>query len=92
MYDGVCSDPEVFGTLLELSGPPMFKTKKMPKGEFENLIGDLDVSIRCVFSYVDCDDFLMSVSSYDVLRLTSDVNIHWKPDDGTLKFSGTYGK
>jgi len=45
-----------------------------------------------VFSYVDCDDFLMSVSSYDVLRLTSDVNIHWKPDDGTFKFSGTYGK
>ncbi|KAH9482354.1 hypothetical protein JR316_0004452 [Psilocybe cubensis] len=28
---------------------------------------------------------------YDMLRLTSDVNIHWKPTDGTFKFSGNYG-
>ena len=30
MYDGVCSDPEVFGT---------FKAK-MPRDEFEDFIGD----------------------------------------------------
>ncbi|PPQ68301.1 hypothetical protein CVT25_001389 [Psilocybe cyanescens] len=75
MYDGVCNDAEVFAKLLGLDGAPTFKTKKMPKDEFENLIGDLDVAIR-----------------YDTLRLTTDVNIHWKPSDGTFKFSGSYGK
>ncbi|KAF8969374.1 hypothetical protein BDZ97DRAFT_239287 [Flammula alnicola] len=75
MYDGVCNDPEVFGVLLGLEGPPTFKTTKMPREKFEELIGDLDVSIR-----------------YDTLRLTSDVNIHWKSAEGTFKFSGTYGK
>jgi hypothetical protein len=58
MYDGVCADPEVFGTLLKLGGAPTFKTKKMPKDEFEDLIGDLDVSIRYVSSaFVVQDDF-----------------------------------
>ncbi|CAA7258576.1 unnamed protein product [Cyclocybe aegerita] len=75
LYDGVCNDPEVFGAMLNLGGPPTFKAKKMPKEEFENLIGDLDVAIR-----------------YDTLRINSDVNISWKPADGTFKFSGTYGK
>lgn len=45
-YDGVCSDPDVFGALLELDGPPKFKLKKMKKDEFVDLIGDLDVPIR----------------------------------------------
>ncbi|KDR84064.1 hypothetical protein GALMADRAFT_236702 [Galerina marginata CBS 339.88] len=75
LYDGVCSDAEVFGKLLGLDGSPTFKTKKMPATEFEELIGDLDVAIR-----------------YDTLRLTSEVNIHWKPSEGTFKFSGSYGK
>lgn len=58
MYDGVCSDPEVFGTLLKLGGPPTFKTKKIPKDEFENLVGRLDTPIRYVFSVlVDPNDF-----------------------------------
>ncbi|KIM46485.1 hypothetical protein M413DRAFT_441573 [Hebeloma cylindrosporum] len=74
-YDGVCPDPEVFGAMLNLGGPPKFKATKMAADEFQNLIGDLDVSIR-----------------YDVLRATSDVNIQWKPDQGTFKFSGSYGK
>ncbi|KAJ3495696.1 hypothetical protein NLJ89_g10587 [Agrocybe chaxingu] len=29
--------------------------------------------------------------SYGTLRATSDINITWKPEDGTFKFSGTYG-
>lgn len=48
MYDGVCADGEVFGALLGLGGPPTFKTKKMPKEEFENLIGYLHASVRWV--------------------------------------------
>jgi len=74
-YDGVCPDPNVFGAMLNLDGPPKFKATKMAPDEFQELIGDLDVSIR-----------------YDVLRLKSDVNIQWKPDQGTFKFSGSYGK
>lgn len=34
------------------------------------------------------DDF----GSYDTLFLSSDVNIHGKPDEGTFKFSGAYRK
>ena len=49
MYDGVCPDPEVFGVLLNLGGPPKFKTTKMAVDDFQNLIGDLHVSIRYVF-------------------------------------------
>jgi len=75
LYDGVCPDPEVFGAMLNLDGPPKFKSSKMTADNFEELIGDLQVSIR-----------------YDTLHPTSDVNIQWKPDQGTFKFSGSYGK
>lgn len=49
VYDGVCNDAEVFGALLGLGGPPTFKMKKIPKADFEDAIGDLNVSIRCVY-------------------------------------------
>ncbi|KAF8076719.1 hypothetical protein FPV67DRAFT_1406546 [Lyophyllum atratum] len=75
-YDGVCADPAVFGAFLGLDGPPTFKTKKMPKDEFEDLMGDLEVSIRY--------DTLKITST--------DVNIHWKAAEGTFKCSGSYGK
>lgn len=48
VYDGVCADPAIFGAFLGLDGPPTFKTKKIPKGEFQDLVGDLCVSIRYV--------------------------------------------
>ena len=48
VYDGVCSDANVFAALLGLDGPPTFKTKKMPNDEFVDMIGDLTVSVRCV--------------------------------------------
>lgn len=52
MYDGVCSDADVFGALLGLGGPPKFKSKKLPKDEFERLMGDrLNVSIRSVDNF-----------------------------------------
>jgi hypothetical protein len=35
--------------MLNLDGPPKFKTKKMAADDFEDLIGDLHVSIRYVF-------------------------------------------
>lgn len=93
MYDGVCNDAEVMGKLLGLDGPPTFKTTKMAKEKFEDLIGDLDVGIRyCDTTHFPCSTYSILCFSYDTLRLTSDVNIHWKPTDGTFKFSGTYGK
>lgn len=47
-YDGLCSDPEVFASLLHLSMPIKFKTMKMPKDQFEDCLGDLDVPVRYV--------------------------------------------
>ncbi|KAG5639697.1 hypothetical protein H0H81_005880 [Sphagnurus paluster] len=76
VYDGVCADPIVFGAFLGLDGPPGFKTKKMPKDEFEDLVGDLHVPIRY--------DTLRITSA--------DVNIRLSEADGTFKCSGTYGK
>ncbi|KAG6910150.1 hypothetical protein DXG01_012909 [Tephrocybe rancida] len=46
VYDGVCADAAVFGAFLGLEGPPTWKTKKIPKDEFEDLLGDLHVAIR----------------------------------------------
>ncbi|KDQ64463.1 hypothetical protein JAAARDRAFT_118704 [Jaapia argillacea MUCL 33604] len=61
-YDGICPDPEVFGVMLNLGGPPKFKNKKFPTADFEDLIGDISVSIRY--------DTLKITSN--------DVNVHWK--------------
>jgi hypothetical protein len=47
-YDGLCGDPEVFAVLLNLREPMKSKTRKMPKDEFEQCFGDLDVSVRYV--------------------------------------------
>lgn len=61
-YDGICPDPMVFGTMMGLGGPPKFKTKKIPKDEFENLIGDISVPVRY-------DELIIT---------SKDVNVHWK--------------
>ena len=39
VYDGVCPDPEVFGAMLGLGGPPKFKQKKMTSQEFQDQVG-----------------------------------------------------
>ena len=51
-YDGVCADPEVFGALLSLGGPPTFKTKKMNKDEFQEHLGAIKSSARYVVCIV----------------------------------------
>ena len=83
--------------MLNLGGPPKFKASKMAADVFQDLIGDLRVSIRYVFfrrylSLFLVDDLWFNGKRYDRLHLTSDVNIQWKPDQGTFKFSGSYGK
>ncbi|KAI0916339.1 hypothetical protein AcV5_003305 [Taiwanofungus camphoratus] len=45
-YDGICPDPEVFGALMGLGGPPTFKMKKFSKEEFEGRIGQCTASVR----------------------------------------------
>lgn len=75
-YDGLCSDPEVFAVLLNLREPMKSKTRKMPKDEFEQCFGDLDVSVRYD---------TLSITG-------TDVNIRYDKDSGEFKFSGTYGR
>jgi hypothetical protein len=50
-YDGVCADPNVFGTMLGLGGPPKWKMHKMPVDDFEKRIGHLGASARFVIDY-----------------------------------------
>ncbi|RDX54421.1 hypothetical protein OH76DRAFT_960558 [Lentinus brumalis] len=52
-YDGICTDPEVFGALLGLGGPPTFKMKKFTAQEFQNAIGHIQGSARCVCPVVE---------------------------------------
>ncbi|EGO27747.1 hypothetical protein SERLADRAFT_461718 [Serpula lacrymans var. lacrymans S7.9] len=72
LYDGVCTDPAVFGALLRLDGPPTLKMHKMETSKFEELIGDLSSSARystlCVTSshvnirWTDAGEFKFSGS------------------------------
>ncbi|KAJ6554254.1 hypothetical protein B0H19DRAFT_1262640 [Mycena capillaripes] len=45
-YDGVCSDPAIFGSLLHLSAPPKWKMQKYTVPEFEAFMGSIDASVR----------------------------------------------
>ncbi|KAH9846399.1 hypothetical protein C2E23DRAFT_907826 [Lenzites betulinus] len=51
-YDGICVDPEVFGCLLGLGGPPTFKMKKFSTNEFERLVGPIKGSVRYSALYI----------------------------------------
>ncbi|KAI0047377.1 hypothetical protein FA95DRAFT_1559222 [Auriscalpium vulgare] len=51
-YDGVCSDPAVFGALLGLGGPPTFKMKKISKDAFEDAVGSISASARYDNMYI----------------------------------------
>ncbi|RPD65395.1 hypothetical protein L226DRAFT_550726 [Lentinus tigrinus ALCF2SS1-7] len=51
-YDGICTDPEVFGALLGLGGPPTFKMKKFTVAEFENALGPIRGSVRYDTLYI----------------------------------------
>ncbi|EIW76272.1 hypothetical protein CONPUDRAFT_130799 [Coniophora puteana RWD-64-598 SS2] len=74
-YDGVCVDPNVFGALLGLEGPPKWKMHKMPIEEFENRFGCIEGSARYSHLWLN----------------GKHVNIRWAADEGTFKLSGTYG-
>ncbi|KIY65602.1 hypothetical protein CYLTODRAFT_379196 [Cylindrobasidium torrendii FP15055 ss-10] len=73
-YDGVCNDPEVFGAMLNLGGPPTWKAKKMTAAEFQEIMGDIEGHAR-----------------FNQLYLRGNVNIQWKVDEGTFKFTGVHG-
>ncbi|KAI0646220.1 hypothetical protein C8Q79DRAFT_1009877 [Trametes meyenii] len=51
-YDGICPDPEVFGALLGLGGPPKFKMKKFSTDEFQKLVGPIQGSVRYDTLYI----------------------------------------
>ncbi|KIK96133.1 hypothetical protein PAXRUDRAFT_826288 [Paxillus rubicundulus Ve08.2h10] len=46
VYDGVCVDPLVFGTLLGLGGPPKFRMHKMTTDDFSDCLGGISASAR----------------------------------------------
>ncbi|KAI9574306.1 hypothetical protein HD554DRAFT_2201395 [Boletus coccyginus] len=52
VYDGVCTNPLVFGTLLGLGGPPNFKMHKIPVAEFSDLFGGIQASVRYDYLYI----------------------------------------
>lgn len=90
-YDGICPDPEVFGALMGLRGPPAFKMKKLPKSELKDLKGRCEGHARCVFvsSVLVCKT--LSVYRFNTLYISGDhVNVRWS-DTGEFKFSGSYG-
>ncbi|KAI0708067.1 hypothetical protein C8T65DRAFT_213408 [Cerioporus squamosus] len=51
-YDGICTDPQVFGALLGLGGPPTFKMKKFSAEEFQNALGHIESSVRYDTLYI----------------------------------------
>ncbi|GJE92305.1 hypothetical protein PsYK624_084590 [Phanerochaete sordida] len=52
VYDGVCADPEVFGYLFKLGGPPKWKMKKYTREEFEDLFGEVKGAVRYNALYI----------------------------------------
>ncbi|KAL5527859.1 hypothetical protein ACEPAG_6660 [Sanghuangporus baumii] len=76
-YDGICSDPLVFGTMLNMNGPPSFKQKKMLGAEFEGLIKQ---------------DIKGSAKYNDLYIISKQlVTIRYNSETGVFKISGTYG-
>ncbi|KAJ7774366.1 hypothetical protein B0H14DRAFT_2162368, partial [Mycena olivaceomarginata] len=45
-YDGVCSDPIAFGSLLDLDAPPKWKMHKYTVPELEEIMGSIKASVR----------------------------------------------
>ncbi|KAG8733470.1 hypothetical protein FRC10_012324 [Ceratobasidium sp. 414] len=54
-FDGVCPDPRVFGALLKLDGPPKFKMRKYTKDEFQEMVGEVEKSVRYDTLYLTSD-------------------------------------
>jgi len=94
VYDGICPDPEVFGALFDLGGPPTWKMKKYTILEFEKQIGDISASARCgIALYLlswTINSFNTLIHSYSILRITNNVTVRWN-DSGEFKLSGSYG-
>ena len=94
-YDGICADPEVFGVLMNLGGPPTFKMKKFSVADFENCLGGISASVRYVPHCLHILPEVLTVCwgrRYDTLYITSkEVTVRWS-DTGEFKFGGSYGK
>jgi hypothetical protein len=92
LYDGL-ADPDVFGILMGLDGPPPWKMKKLPKETFEDLLGGISASSRFVFQRMCVLETADYLYRFDSLCITGTVvNVRYMPDSGEFKFSGTYGR
>ncbi|CAE6506738.1 unnamed protein product [Rhizoctonia solani] len=49
-FEGVCSDPRVFGTVFGSNGPPNWRTKKYTYPEFEDFVGNVRGQVQ--YSYL----------------------------------------
>ncbi|KAL5487571.1 hypothetical protein ACEPAI_5679 [Sanghuangporus weigelae] len=75
-YDGICTDPLVFGAMLNMDGPPSFKQKRMLGAEFEDLIKQ---------------DITGSARYNDLYISKQFVTIRYNAETGEFKISGSYG-
>ncbi|OCB87241.1 hypothetical protein A7U60_g5758 [Sanghuangporus baumii] len=75
-YDGICTDPLVFGAMLNMDGPPSFKQKRMLGAEFEDLIRE---------------DIIGSARYNDLYISKQFVTIRYNAETGEFKISGSYG-
>ncbi|KAM5532112.1 hypothetical protein V8D89_014205 [Ganoderma adspersum] len=78
VYDGVCSDPEVFGSLMRLGGPPTFKMKKFSVDEFEKCLGALRGSVQFDTLYITSKDVTVRWSDTGEFKFSGSYG-KWQP-------------
>ncbi|KAI0360752.1 hypothetical protein OH77DRAFT_1445873 [Trametes cingulata] len=77
-YDGICPDPEVFGVLMGLGGPPKFKMKKFSTEEFEKLIGPIRGSVRYDTLYITSNEVTVRWSDTGEFKFSGSYG-KWQP-------------
>ncbi|TFL04307.1 hypothetical protein BDV98DRAFT_636489 [Pterulicium gracile] len=76
VYDGICPEPDVFGAMFGIEGPPTWprKMKRFSAEEFQEFVGTIRASAQ-----------------WHDLYLHDDTNVTWKQKEGTFKCIGKYG-
>ncbi|EJF63932.1 hypothetical protein DICSQDRAFT_153733 [Dichomitus squalens LYAD-421 SS1] len=77
-YDGICNDPEVFGCLMGLGGPPTFKMKKFTVDEFERCLGSIRGSVRYDTLYITSKEVTVRWSDTGEFKFSGSYG-KWQP-------------
>ncbi|CUA75274.1 hypothetical protein RSOLAG22IIIB_05811 [Rhizoctonia solani] len=51
-FEGVCTDPRVFGAVFGLDGPPVWANKRYTCAEFEEFVGEIRGEVRYAYLYL----------------------------------------